>query len=337
MKQSPLRGGLGRCLGTWSMLLAFGFWLLPFFSCASRVPRAFGPLREVTVITDHWQDVGKTVEAIFTRQIPTPQPEPEFLLRVGTTEKFSAYSKLRLLLLIGTAQESLFQKILRGKIDSLPDGEFGLFLLPNAWVDNQWVLLFIAKDPDRLAAGIKLYSQRLHQTITEKVLEQLTRATYQRGIDSKLTNFLKVRFGWQIDVPVKWLLQEKDSSSRFVYIFNHFPDRSVFVHWSDTTEQLTLENILNLRDELTTKFYDGDSVDRQAVIAETIQFLGVPALRVRGVWQNRVRVIGGPFVLYAFNYQERFFLLDGTVFNPGEKKLSNLFQLEAILRTFVPG
>ncbi|MEO0069258.1 MAG: DUF4837 family protein, partial [candidate division WOR-3 bacterium] len=181
--------------------MAFGFWLLPFFSCASRVPRAFGPLREVTVITDHWQDVGKTVEAIFTRQIPTPQPEPEFLLRVGTTEKFSAYSKLRLLLLIGTAQESLFQKILRGKIDSLPDGEFGLFLLPNAWVDNQWVLLFIAKDPDRLAAGIKLYSQRLHQTITEKVLEQLTRATYQRGIDSKLTNFLKVRFGWQIDVP----------------------------------------------------------------------------------------------------------------------------------------
>lgn len=317
-------------------LLPFAFWLLAFLSCASRVPRSFGPLREVTVITDHWQQVGRTVEAILARPIPTPQPEPEFLLRVGTSEKFPAYSKLRLLFLIGTAQESLFQQILKGKLDSLPEGGFELFSLPNAWVDNQWVLIFIAKDTSYLIPGLQRYQQRLYQTITEKVLDQLTRATYQRGIDTKLTAHLQERFGWRIDVPLKWLGQDKDSSSRFVYIFSHFPDRSVFVHWADTIEQLTLEHILRRRDKLTTRFYEGDSVDRQAVLAETTRFLGVPALRVRGVWQNRQKVIGGPFVLYAFNYQERFFILDGVVFNPGEKKLSNLFQMEAILRTFIP-
>jgi hypothetical protein len=77
-------------------------------------------------------------------------------------------------------------------------------------------------------------------------------------------------------------------------------------------------------------------VDRGSVRVDTIEFLGVPGLRLRGVWQNQRQVIGGPFVLYAFNYQERFFILDGMVFNPGQKKLSSLFQVEAIIRTFVP-
>ncbi|MBM3315986.1 DUF4837 family protein, partial [candidate division WOR-3 bacterium] len=69
---------------------------------------------------------------------------------------------------------------------------------------------------------------------------------------------------------------------------------------------------------------------------ESIGFMGGPCLRLRGVWQNPGEVIGGPFVSYSFSYQGRFFMLDGTLFNPGERKLDNLFQLEAVIRTFTP-
>ncbi|MEO0004629.1 MAG: DUF4837 family protein [candidate division WOR-3 bacterium] len=301
----------------------------------TNVPKSFGKLREVTVISDYWNQVGQTVEGILCRPIKTPQPEPEFLLRVGGFDRFKDYSRLRVVFLIGTRNDAIIKEILGFRLDSLVPNGFGLFKLPNAWSANQWVLVFAADDTAKLLQGLEVYSQRIHHTITEIVLEQMNKATYSHPRDEKLTEGL-TRFGWTIDVPQKWLLQDRYSDSSFVYIFSHFPDRSVFVWWSDTVATLNLDTVLDIRDNLTKMFYEGDSVDRNTVVAERIEFLGVPCLRARGVWQNPKRVIGGPFVLYAFNYQGRFFLIDGVVFNPGEKKLSNLFQVEAIIRTFLP-
>ncbi len=310
---------------------------LILLSCGSRVPRSLGPLREVTVITDYWNEIGETVEGMLGQPVRTPQPEPEFRIRVGSFERFGALSRLRLVLVIGTSGDTLLRRIIGQRIDSLPDGDFGLFKIPNAWVENQWVLVFVARERELLLPGLKLYSRRIRNTLTDLALEQMNRASYLRGVNKELTGKLGEHFGWTIDVPQKWLLEDKDSASNFIYIFGHFPDRSVFVHWSDTVRELNLDSILSLRDRLTGSFYNGDSVDRSEVMVDTIDFLGVPALRVRGVWQNQKEVIGGPFVLYAFNYQNRFFMLDGVVYNPGEKKLSNLLQVEGIIRTFVPG
>lgn len=310
--------------------------LLGILSCTSRVPRSLGPLREITVITDYWPVVEKKVEEILAQEIPTPQPEPEFQLRVGNFDRFAALSRLRLVFLIGTRQDTVLRRIMGEKLDSLPDGDFGLFKFPNAWVDNQWVLIFVTSDTAQLISGLNRYAPRIRQTVTEMVLDQMARATYLRGAEKELTKKLGEQFFWTIDVPRGWQLQAKDSAERFVYIFNHYPDRSIFVHWSDSTVVLNPDSVFNLRDRLTGRFYEGDSVDRTLVLVDTIQFLGVPSLRLRGVWQNRKAIIGGPFVSYAFNYQGRFFMVDGVVFNPGEKKLSNLFQVEAIIRTFLP-
>ncbi len=315
----------------------FLFPVLIFLSCTSQVPRSLGRLREVTVITDHWNDVDETVEAMLSRPVRTPQPEPEFQLRVGGFERFTALSRLRLILVIATSGDTLVRRIIGTRIDSLPEGDFGLFKIPNAWVENQWVLVFVAREREQLVPGLELYSRRILRTLTELTLQQMNRATYLRGINKDLTRKLGERFGWAIDVPLNWLLQDKDSVDHFIYIFSHFPDRSVFIYWQDTILELNPDTLLALRDRLTGSFYNGDSVDRGATLVDTVEFLGVPTLRVRGVWQNRKEVIGGPFVFYAFNYQNRFFMLDGVVYNPGEKKLSNLLQVEGIIRTFVPG
>lgn len=325
------RGYVGPARGIVIFILGAGL-----FGCTGRMPRSLGPLREVTVITDHWPRVENTVKGILCREIPTPQPEPEFKLRVGGSDRFAALSRLRVVFLIGTVEDTLLRRIMGSKLDSLPEGDGALFKFPNAWVDNQWVLLFVARDTGRLVSGLELYARRIHQTVTEFVLQQMARATYLEGVNKDLTTRLEERYGWRLDVPPRWLLEEKDSAARFVYIHTHYPDRSIFVHWQDRVVALEPERLLALRDRLTGRFYEGDSVERGSVLVDTIEFLGVRTVRMRGVWQNRRLVIGGPFVCYALNYQERFFMLDGMVFNPGEKKLSNLFQVEAVLRSFLP-
>lgn len=304
--------------------------------CTSNMPKSFGRLREVAVITDYWGVVGKEVERILSRPVATPQPEPEFLLRVGGYDRFGGYSRLRMVFIIGISEDSIIRGILRQRVDSLGEAGFRLFRFPNAWVSNQQVLVLVARDSSKLVSGLKAYAPRLHRMVTELVLEQMAAATYLQNRNEGLSNRIRERYGFALDVPKGWLLDEKGAGENFIFIHGHFPDRSVFVFWQDTVYPLVLDSILNLRDRLTKRFYDGDSLDRSAVLVDTIEFMGMPCLRLRGVWQNQRQVMGGPFVLYAFNHQERFFLLDGMVFNPGEKKLSSLFQVEAIIRTFVP-
>ncbi|MEO0074284.1 MAG: DUF4837 family protein, partial [candidate division WOR-3 bacterium] len=145
------------------------------------------------------------------------------------------------------------------------------------------------------------------------------------------------RYRFALDVPAHWLVEMRHDTARFVYIYSHYPDRSVFVFWSDSFVPLQLGSILALRNRLTQAFYDGDVVNEDVpVVAETISFLSSYCLRSRGVWRNQRMVIGGPFVNYCFVHQGRFFMLDGMLFSPGEEKLDNLFQLEAVIRTFTP-
>mgnify|MGYP000598558685 CR=1 FL=1 len=304
-------------------------------ACTGRVSRSLGLLREVSVVTGYQDEVEPLLRRILQREIRTPQPEPEFRLRFGGTDRFAALSRMRLVLVVGTAKDSLIRQILGPRADSLPDGEFGLFRFPNAWAANQWVVVFVAKDRMLLSDGLERYTARIHATLTGVVFDQMTQATYLLGVNRELTDSIG-QLGFTIDVPRKWLLRQEHSAERFIYMFGHAPDRSVFVYWQDSVGALSPERVIELRDGLTGRFYNGDSVDRTAVVLDTFEFAGVPALRIRGVWQNRREVIGGPFVSYAFNLQGRFFLLDGLVYAPGEKKLDRLFQVEAILRTFAP-
>lgn len=314
------------------MLLAAA-WL---GGCSSISDQPLGPLREVTVISREWDAVAGTVSSILQQPVATPQPEPEFRLRVGTLDRFDTYSRFRLLLVIGTTADSLVLALLGTRADSLAAADYGLFRITNPWVKNQFVLLFVARTPELLVPGLELYAARIRHSLREILMLQMQRAVYREGLDRELTDSIGRRCRFTIDVPKRWRLNDDSLARGFFYIFGHYPDRSVFVSWQDTVRPLELAAVVRLRDSVTGRFYDGDSVEPGYVQAESILFLARPVLRVTGVWQNNRRVLGGPFVAYAFNYQERFFLLDGSVFNPGQRKLNALAQVEAIIRTFTP-
>lgn len=310
--------------------------LFLFALACETLPRlAVGPQREITVITTHWDVVAPVVESLFSRRLATPQPEKEFSIRVGNQEKFETYSQFRLILLMGTTRDNLMRQILGSRLDSLPGGDFGLFRIPNPWMRNQTVIAFVAAAESLLLPGLELYGARLYHEVREAVLAQAARAVYQRGVDQRLTDSIARSFAFTIDVPKDWQLGGS-GAGRFLYLFTHFPDRGAAVHWRDTLGPLVVDSVLNLRDDLAKQFYDGDSVDRSFTKAETLEYLGVSALRIVGVWQNRKLVAGGPFVSYAFNFRGRYYLLDGYVFNPGRRKLEQLGQVEAVLRTFLP-
>lgn len=321
----------------WAVLTLIGAGML-ILACGrgSPVVRLIGPLREVTVISAQWDGVEGTVRSILQEQVATPQPEPEFKVRVGDAGKFDTYSKFRILFLIGTSQDTLIQQILGPRADSLSEGDFGLLKVPNPWYRDQTALIFIARDTSKLVPGLETYAARIRQTLREVVLGQMAKSVYIEGIEKSPTAELGTKYQFTIDVPRRWFLNEDHAADDFIYLYGHNPDRNVFVHWQDTTRALVPESLAALRDRLTGRFYDGDSIDRRFLQAETIAFLAGPCVRLSGVWKNNRDVIGGPFVNYSFNFRGRFYMADGLVFNPGKPKLDALEQAEAVVRTFTP-
>jgi hypothetical protein len=304
--------------------------------CSRVSEKPVGPLREVTVLSEHWDRVEAVVTSILQQPVLTPQPEPEFRLRVGRFEEFRTYSRFRLLLIIGTSQDTVIRAMLGHRADSLPAGDCGLFRIPNPWADDQFALVFVAAAPERLVSGLTEYAGRIRYTLREIVLGQMNRAVYLEGVVVTETRRMGETYAFTLDVPKRWLLNEENADGRFVYVHGHFPDRSVFAYWEDSERVLVPESLVALRDRLTGEYYDGDSAEPAYIQADSIEFLAEPALRLSGIWQNEEQVIGGPFVTYALNFKGRFYLIDGMVYNPGQKKLNALAQVEAVARTFTP-
>jgi len=298
--------------------------------------KLIGPLREVTVVSPQWDEVESTVRSILQEPVQTPQPEPEFKVRVGSAGKFDTYSKFRILFIIGTSQDTLIRQILGGRADSLSEGDFGLLKVPSPWLRGQFALIFVARDAPKLVPGLQVYAARIRQTLRGIVLDQMARAVYIEGVDKKLTAGFRTRYGFTIDVPRRWSLSEEHAAEHFIYLYGHVPDRDVFVYWQDTLRALVPESLAALRDLLTGRYYDGDSIDARFLEAETISFLAGPCVRLSGVWKNNRDAIGGAFVNYSFDFRGRFYMADGLVFNPGKPKLDALAQIEAVVRTLTP-
>jgi hypothetical protein len=305
-------------------------------ACSSPGRNLIGPLREVTVVSAQWEELESTVRSILQGPIPTPQPEPEFKVRAGTAGKFDTYSKFRVVFLIGTVRDTLIRQILGPRADSLSEGDFGLLKVPNPWLKDQFALIFIARDESNLVPGLQIYAGRIRQTLRDIVLGQMVKAVYIEGVQSKFTDEFGQKYSFTIDVPRRWHVNEDSAGANFLYLYGHVPDRNVFVHWQDTALALAPESLAVLRDRLTGRFYEGDSIDRRFLRSETIAFLAGPCVRLSGVWKNDSEMIGGPFVNYSFNFRGRFYMVDGLVYDPGKTKLDALTQTEAVIRTLTP-
>ena len=307
-----------------------------FSGCGRRANTALGRIREITVVSDRWDWLEPTLSRILQDTIFTPQPEPRFPIRVYNEDQFESYRLLRTLFLIGTNSDTVIRAVLGPRVDSLPQGEYGLFHIPNAWADNQQLVVFVADDESLLISGLGLYAARIRNTFQDVVLGNSIRAVYYRGRDEEKTRSILERYDFGVDVPRGWRLNQEHADSQFVYLFAHFPDRSVFIHWQDSPRPLEPGPLLDLRDSLTRRYYDGDLVERPYTVTDSVEFLAGPALRLQSIWQNDSMSTGGPFVSYCFNHEGRFFMVDGQVFLPGKPKLDQLYQIEAIVRTFAP-
>lgn len=324
-------------------LLVFGGLLA--LGCGPSLPGSAGRVREVVLVAPDSLETRGSLSQILETEHLTPQPEPEFLVRLVGPERLSDFAPFHTIFLVGRIDDPSIMEILKGWVDldrlkqRVLTDTFSLFRLHDLWARDQVVICFLARDRATLKRGLRTYASRIRGVIHNRFLERTHRLTYQRGYNRQATQRMAASFGFTIDVPLGFRLDERYRADNFVYIYGHNPDRSIFIHWRDGNVDLgarSVGSLLALRDSLTLRYYDGDQVLLEMSRSEPAEFQGRRAVRLQGVWQNERWVIGGPFISYLFNYEGRFYFIDGTLFAPGKRKLDNLLQLDAILKTFNP-
>ncbi|MEO0113285.1 MAG: DUF4837 family protein [candidate division WOR-3 bacterium] len=311
-------------------ILVFIFFL---FSC-SPLPPTIGKLREVIIFTEYQNEIENLISQILEKKVYTPQPEPYFTIKYKNLASFPLLKDFTTLFLVSTISDEFISDLVGDKIEIIKRDTFGFFRLKDLYTKNQQIFIFVSSEKNLLKEGLKRYEKRIFYSLLEHIYDLISLYTYSIGIDKEKIKYLKENYHFTFKVPKRYILKEEYKKNNFIYLFTHYPDRSIFIYFDNTRRELLPEKIANLRDSLTIKFYNGDYILREYTYAESTYFLNQPALKLIGVWQNDKDIIGGPFISYAFNYQDKFYLIDGTLFYPGEKKLNNLLQLDVILRTF---
>ena len=125
---------------------------------------------------------------------------------------------------------------------------------------------------------------------------------------------------------------------------NHDIQQGFFIHSEPyvSTTQLSLEHVLNRRDELTRKHVPGPTkgsymtTERRYVPAyEEMEYEGMFALEVRGLWKMKNDFMGGPFYSLTLvdEARGRLLTLEGHAYAPYFDKRPYIREVEGLIRT----
>ncbi len=263
-----------------------------------------------------------------------PQAEGVFTFIFASDTALEAYKKHHAIFMYGTLQDEFINTMLSQEArDATVNDTFTVFKLKDLWASGQTIVLLAAIDRDHLARGIEKYGQLIGQTLEENHYQRIKKHYYDAGISSRMKDRLK-KYGMTIDINTAWMIDSTHKDNNFIFVHTHFPDRSIFYYKEPRKSPLNDQYALAKRDSLTKDYYTGDYLLKELTTVEPIEFAGLHGIRMRGVWQNDSLIAGGPFISYFLTDGDTLYVIDGIVFNPGERKTDHMTRIEVIMNSF---
>jgi len=327
-----------------------------FISCDSTNKPAKGFEDEIIVVADslEYEQIVKTLQSVFEREIFTPHPEKLFTLKRMNVLQFERNQRIKNIIIAAPLNsESKTSQYIKAIVDSsiedkmVSDSNFIAYKY-DLWAKNQIVAVLSSPSIAELNSKILDNSDnllfRFQKKSDERLFSNLYNPTYEKkDIEGK---FLK-DYGWVIYVQADFFVALNKPEDKFVWL-RRSPgsemERWIFIYWIDnaTPDYLTQDSIKVIRDRLTKKFYQTSDDASYVVVAsdyfvvKEVNFNGRYALFTQGLWELNIKGMGGPFVNYFF-YDEklqRIYMIDGSVYAPKYYKRNLIQQMDVTLQSF---
>ena len=311
---------------------------------------------EIIVVADslEYEQIVKSLQSVFEKEIITPQPEKLFVLKRMSVDKFENNKRIKNVILAAPQNSaSSTSKYIKAIVDSSVEAKLSsdssfIVYKYDQWAKNQIVTIISAKTIQELNSKILTNSEKLLYEFQKESDERLFSNLYnpsneQKDIEGK---FLK-DYGWVIYVQTDFVVVLNKPQDKFVLLRKSQGsemERWIFVHWIDnaTPDYLVQDSIKVIRNRLTKSFYQTTDDSSYIVLAENyfvvneVNFNGRYALFTQGLWERNIKAMGGPFVNYFF-YDEktkRIYMIDGSVYAPKYYKRNLIQQMDVTLQSF---
>ncbi len=310
------------------MGLVLVLWVIGVSSCRRIYRYAPGQVNELVVITHDSTFLARIQQGI-NEVFYTPQEESLFVVIVPPDSLILRYLDHKNVLIVaypGSPDWPVYRQVFGERT--------GVHLLSGRHAVDDHLMGIAGPKWEATLTLLEEYLPRIKDSLMAWMYQNYLRREYFPGHNPQIRDILRERWHLDIDMPSGWAFFVQEDS--LFALAKHYPDRFFLVYQEPAPRTLDPWQLLDLRDALTRVYYDGDFVLRDTTTLRFQEgaFLGQPARVIYGVWQNNRRVLGGPFKLIAFNYRDRFFLVDIGVFAPDlDHKMPFIFRTEAFLRS----
>ncbi len=313
--------------------------------CDSLLP-ALGSYEQIHVLADREPDE-ETMNAlrdVFEVEFITVEKETLFhLVPVGIHQLKEINNRKNYMVLVDASDRGvvfdLAHRLLGRKAlnDALRSKKPRVLFVDNGFSRQQVHGFLIAGHHSAFPQAIRDEGKSIRDTFLQSIRKRILEYPLFRGERLSLARRIYEQCGWWIRIPGTFKVNLDQMDNRFFTMKMDRPGRLLFLYWEEDREILPEpEEVVALRDSIAFLYYDEDYVELSRTETFRAPFQGRDAIRIRGLWQNEKYTIGGPFRSIAFidEKSNRLYLLDYTVYNPGNPKKYSLWELETVLETF---
>jgi hypothetical protein len=316
------------------------------FSACAYKDSSYGDFEHIIVFADSliYTHVRPELEQIFDQYVYTPVAEKSFYLELKPLQNLNNFKKYRNLMFIGILDgkdnvSEYISKALGAEVQNeIRDGKIFQIFREDLFAKEQMNIFLTSVDLITLKQNLISTGDAIYKTLEEFYFDRLERLMFVKGEQKIIEDYIAEKLGWRIRVQHDYHVAKESQDGNFVWLRRLNPDRSLFVYRFSADSMVQQESnwLMDIRDSLTTIYFEGDSISKNDTYTVHTQFHGQPALKLVGVWQNHNLYIGGPFRTYAFydSEQKYTYVIDILVTAPTRRKKPYLDQLEVMANSF---
>ena len=303
---------------------------LSVISCSREpLPHAAGARDHVVIIIPRGgEDIGSLLTPYIEKVYFYPSREKVYVTEVVGPGKLQTYRYWRNLVMIGWLN-TYIDTLLSPEALSQVKKDGGVFHLENMYVSGQTVILIAGKDKKTVEKLIKDYGETIYLTLRKGERNRIAKLLYMDGEQKKMEDTMRRLLGAWVRVPLGYQVSVREDN--IFSIIRTYPDRLVTIYYNKGTFN---GDPIHFRDSLFTRYFEADSILKERTKIDSVDFNGIKAIRMRGIWQNMKKVMGGPFISYIINKDGFYYFIDGHVFAPSKKKWPYLEEVDIIMHTF---
>lgn len=324
------------------------------------LPKATGRPGEIIVVMDSalWEGkLGSALRRTFGEEVPyIPRQEPMFSLNYVRPEGFQSFLKTQKNIMYVTvfSDKSRGSKILKSYFTNesvkmiKEDSSLFMFTKQDEFAQGQEILHLFGQTPEILIQNLARNKEKLLKHFEKIEEDRLYKSLYSVKYEVGISNHIKDKLGCELKVPTGFEIGLEDDKFIWLRNFNPDVDKSIFISWVDYTSEdlFSLDSLLYLRTEISKPYIlykpeDPDSyllteTDNFDVFRNEINFKGLYAVELKGLWKLNNYYMGGPFVSYSMvdESTNRLYYIEAFLYSPGQPQRDHMRELETILKTF---